>query len=587
MPLPSVNFTASVHRNMFADIIEGINLIWNNKFSEAESVFATKKDVNPRHALHYAEVAFLRSFITADTNDTETAVSRLKAAKKLAENNLKFYEKGAPPPSVTVADKGEFANLFLDCRVVFGDSLYMLAVLQLTRDSKLKGAFNMRKSWKVFEESLKVVQDAKEQPHHEELVRCLNFGAGFFFFAMSIIPQKFLKLVEFVGFRADRDLGLKYIRECHDAGGIRAPFATIVLLFNNLLLPRGLANPAKYLREADTLIKESLTKYPEGSLIQVMGSHCARKQCDIDGGIKFMEDAIENCRGLNASPLIYKYELANCFAMKLNWTEAAKHFEPLINEEKFQVRALCALQLAGCYHMMGERDKGNAVLSRVPSYVKKNSSVDPIVARQAARFLSNGGWFAAFELLYIRRDLAKMERSIPEILQLLEKQASNTNALKPVTVDINAKKGFAGFANKLSALSIGKPKKEEPVDHSIDDRAVYLLIKGALLKSAEKVDEAIECFREVIRLEPVLREKYLVPYCLFEIGESLYQKGNLKEAQEAMKKCNNISGYDWEDPLKVRLRVTIDQLKKGGIIDEDMEEEEAGAGPSIPTVAAN
>lgn len=57
----------------------------------------------------------------------------------------------------------------------------------------------------------------------------------------------------------------------------------------------------------------------------------------------------------------------------------------------------------------------------------------------------------------------------------------------------------------------------------------------------------------------------------------------MKEAQEAMKKCNNISGYDWEDPLKVRLRVTIDQLKKGGVIDID--EEEAGAGPSTPEVA--
>lgn len=305
-----------------------------------------------------------------------------------------------------------------------------------------------------------------------------------------------------------------------------------------------------------------------------------------------MEEAIDNCKSLNASPLIYKYELANCFAMKLNWAEAAKHFEPLINEEKFQVRALCALQLAGCYHMMGEREKANAMFKRVPAFAKKNSSVDPIVEHQAARFSNNGAWFSAFEMLYIRRDLAKMERNIPEILQLLEKQAGNTNALKPVTVDVNAKKGFAGFANKLSSLSIGKPKKEEPVDYSIDDRAVYLLIKGALLKSAEKVDEAIECFREVIRLEPVIREKYYVPYCLFEFGECMYQKGNLKEAQEAMKKCNNISGYDWEDPLKVRLRVTIDQLKKGGVLDADLDEEEAGAGPSVPevqptTVAAN
>lgn len=344
-----------------------------------------------------------------------------------------------------------------------------------------------------------------------------------------------------------------------------------------------MANPAKYLREADALIKESLIKYPEGSLIQVMGSHCARKQCNVDEGIKFMEEAIENCKTLNASPLIYKYELANCFAMKLNWAEAAKHFEPLVNEEKFQVRALCALQLATCYHMMGDREKSNAVLGRVPTYTKKNSSVDPIVAHQAARYLSNGGWFSAFELLYLRRDLAKMERDVPIILQLLEQQAANTNALKPVTVDVNSKKGFAGFANKLSALSISKPKKEE-IDHSIDDRAAYLLIKGALLKSAEKADEAIQCFREVIRLESLLREKYYAPYALFELGESVYHKGNLKEAQEAMKKCNNISGYDWEDPLKVRLRVTIDQLKKGGVTDLDEDEEVAGAGPSAPEV---
>lgn len=298
-----------------------------------------------------------------------------------------------------------------------------------------------------------------------------------------------------------------------------------------------------------------------------------------------MEDAIENCKSLNASPLIYRYELANCFTMKLNWAEAAKHFEPLVNEEKFQVRALCALQLATCYHMMGEKDKSNAMFARVPVIGKKNSSVDPIVAHQAARFLGNGGWFSAFELLYIRRDLAKMEKQAPEVLELLEKQAAYTNALKPVTVDVSSKKGFAGFANKFSSFSMSKPKKEEPVDYSIDDRAIYLLIKGSLLKSLGKVDEAITCYTEMIRLESVLKEKYYVPYCLFELGEAYYQKGQLKEAQDAMKRCNNISGYDWEDPLKVRLRVTIDQLKKGGVLDADLDEEEvAGAGPSTPEI---
>jgi hypothetical protein len=44
------------------------------------------------------------------------------------------------------------------------------------------------------------------------------------------------------------------------------------------------------LKEADELITEALKKYPTGSLFHVMGSHCARKQCNIDQGIKVGND---------------------------------------------------------------------------------------------------------------------------------------------------------------------------------------------------------------------------------------------------------------------------------------------------------
>ena len=139
-----------------------------------------------------------------------------------------------------------------------------------------------------------------------------------------------------------------------------------------------------------------------------MGSHCARKQCNVDEGIRYMEAAIGNCKTLGVAPLIYKYELANCYCMKLKWDIAATNFEPLVEAEKFQVlfisltsilpyspfyccadthkvRALCALQLAGCYIMTGQRDKGMAMFQRVPTITKKNSSVDPIVAAQAPK----------------------------------------------------------------------------------------------------------------------------------------------------------------------------------------------------------
>jgi len=265
--------------------------------------------------------------------------------------------------------------------------------------------------------------------------------------------------------------------------------------------------------------------------------------------------------------LIYKYELANCYTMRLQWEIAVEHFEPLVQEEKFQVRGLCALQLATCYVMTGQKDKATALFNNMPNIAKKNATVDPIAIAQSKKFLANGGWFSAFELLFIRRDLAKMDQVMPQTLALLEAQAANTNALKPVSAEKKEAKGFAAFTKTFSSITIGN--KKDNGDYTADDRAAYLMLKGCMLKSLDRGDEAVECFREVITLESLVKDKYYIPYTLYEMAESLYHKGDLKGAQDSIKKCNAFSGYDWEDPLKVRLRVTMDQLRRGGVLQEE------------------
>jgi len=347
----------------YEEIVVGVNLIWNNEFDEAKKLFATKKDTVPRYLLHYSEAIVVRSFITGDQRDTESAVANLTRTVDFAKN---FFEQ-AP-----VTDKWK-----IDSRVVWGEALYVLAILQLTRDSKVKGAFNLRKSWKIFEQCLKD-QKASTLKVSPELERCLHFGAGFFYFIVSIIPTNLLKFVELVGFHADRELGLQYMRECYTSGGVRSPYAAVILLFNNLLLPRGLADVTPYIKEAEQLLKDAVPKFPSGSIFQVMGSHCARKQCDVETGIKYMQTAIENCSKLGAQPAIYSYELANCYATKLDWASASPIFEKLIADEKFQVSAMCALQYATMLIMLGQPEKAQEIFEkRVPVLIvanKKNQS---------------------------------------------------------------------------------------------------------------------------------------------------------------------------------------------------------------------
>ena len=64
-------------------------------------------------------------------------------------------------------------------------------------------------------------------------------------------------------------------------------------------------------------------------------------------------------------PLIYRYELACCYCMKLEFAKAAEIFVKLIDAENFQVRAICAIQLASCYAVLGETSKKEAILKNM------------------------------------------------------------------------------------------------------------------------------------------------------------------------------------------------------------------------------
>jgi len=216
--------------------------------------------------------------------------------------------------------------------------------------------------------------------------------------------------------------------------------------------------------------------------------------------------------------------------------------------------------------MMGEPAKATSVWNKALGVsIKKGSPYDSVVLRQIKRYLTNGGHFSAFELLYLRRDLAKMLPIMPEVLKQLKDVAIRAKATESYKspLPVKAAKESKGFGfGSLKSLASGL-KKKEITDYSADDRASYLLLKGTILKALTKPDEANEAFKELLSFQEFIVEKLYVPYTLYELGESLYFQGNIKEAEEMMHKCGKFNGYDWEDPLKIRLKVTSDQLKKG------------------------
>lgn len=130
--------------------------------------------------------------------------------------------------------------------------------------------------------------------------------------------------------------------------------STLLLLLNNLILPRGLANPTNDLKEAQSLIKNALNVFPKSSVFYVMGSQCYRKLGDLDTSITFMEKALESCEhSVSSLPQNYVYELANCYTLKMEWRKALGFFEKVRNHSSFENACLASLQAASCLQLLG------------------------------------------------------------------------------------------------------------------------------------------------------------------------------------------------------------------------------------------
>lgn len=195
---------------------------------------------------------------------------------------------------------------------------------------------------------------------------------------MVQVPGTFLTILQALGFKADRDRGVRMLQTVHEHGGVRSPIAALVLLANYLFIPRALTDVKALLGHAGPVIRSSMVKYPyvagqqgklrsceesygrpsqaalvrgscvsNGTLFLMMASHYARKTGEVDDAIPYLMRAIDECDRLHLAPNVYWNELGLCHFMKLDWPRAAEVFERLVfsGDKEFEFKAFVALQL--------------------------------------------------------------------------------------------------------------------------------------------------------------------------------------------------------------------------------------------------
>jgi tetratricopeptide (TPR) repeat protein len=222
-------------------------------------------------------------------------------------------------------------------------------------------------------------------------------------------------------------------------------------------------------------------KYKNGAIFSYFEAQYYRKLGEGIKAVENLEHAIKVCDDLKIPPNLFNWDLANCYFMCLDWENASKVLEKILQstgkKKDFEFNSLCTLQLACSYQLMGEEKKAIAILKKVPEAVTKKGRYDKMALRKAQSILNLNSedmgtamYSAAFELLYFKRDIAHMlEEHLNQVQKHMQKLSSK--------------------------VDIKKIKKEQ-----MAAVASCLVIEGAVLRGLKKNDEAKKTFEKALTM---------------------------------------------------------------------------------------
>lgn len=370
---------------------------------------------------------------------------------------------------------------------------------------------------------------------------------------LSILPPALTKILSVLGFDADREQGLLYLRQVHDYGGRNYGNATFMLCLNYLFIPRALQGREKNLIEVKPILERTQSILSESGFFRFINSHYCLKSGDVSGAIENLQQAINILNeSMGSRPHNLLFELASCQLITFNFEKASEVLQQLLESEKeFDTKGISALALAVCKIKLGDKDGANQLIKNLEKYTSKNSRIDKFTLEKIDLFKQIQtedekhllALVSVFQIMYLRRDLANLTAQYAEPL-------------------------YQMFVEVCSAV-----KTDEKSKIHGDIQSGIAVVKGQFLRQIGKREESQEEFKRALTFDGKIKyEKQWVAFSYYEIAESIYLNevsGEtnatkkielLNEVKKNLEKCNKLSGYPFEEVLHSRAKLAQKQV---------------------------
>ncbi|XP_043933140.1 tetratricopeptide repeat protein 39B isoform X2 [Protopterus annectens] len=534
-----------------------LNLFLNNKFSEALSLLRPWSKDSVYHALGYSTILVMQAAMTFEQQDIQMGISTMKEALQTCQ---RFRKRNTVVESLTNLVSKQSADQLTDeemhAEICYAECLLQKAALTFVQDenmiSFIRGGLRIRTSYQIYKECHHVLLMTQGNQNKDEAYYQyeggVKLGIGAFNLMLSLLPARILRLLEFIGFSGNRELGLSQLREGAATPSLRAVLCVLTLLMYHTYIALILGTGEGNLQEAEELLEPYLSKFPNGSIILFYAARINVLKGNFESAQITFQQCIESQQEWKQIHHLCYWELMWCHTFQQQWLKAY-HYADLLAKESRWSKAIYVFQKAAVLSMLPDevvKTTGEDVVAlfrQVESLKQriagKSIPTEKFAVRKARRYMSSNPVklvLPALEMMYVWNGFT-----------IVGKRADLTENLL-VTVE-QAEKALNEETN--------------PTEFLVDDQCLVQLLKGLTLKHSGRLLQAELCFSQVIQNEKRIRyDHYLTPFSFYELGLLYKQQGEIEKAIRFIETAkSNYKDYSMESRLHFRIHAALNSLK--------------------------
>uniref|UniRef100_A0AAQ5WXF0 Tetratricopeptide repeat protein 39B n=1 Tax=Amphiprion ocellaris TaxID=80972 RepID=A0AAQ5WXF0_AMPOC len=456
------------------------------------------------HALGYSSILVMQATMTFEHHDIQVAMATIKEALNTCQ---RFRKRNSMVGSLSslISKQSNLQEEEMHAEICYAECLLQKATLTFIQDenmiSFIKGGIKIRTSYQIYNHF------------------CV-------FQMLSLLPQRILRLLEFIGFSGNRGFGLSQLRDGASSHSLRSILCALTLLFYHTYVSLILGTGEGNLVEAEALLEPYKHKYPKGSIILFYSARIAALRGNFEKARARYEECISSQQEWKQIHHLCYWELMWTHSYQQDWKQAFHYADMLCRESRWS-KAIYVYQKAAILSMMSEdeaKKTGEDVveLFRQVEGLKqrlagKSIPMEKFAVRKSRRYK------AANPVLLVIPALEMMY--VWNLFTIVGKRADCTEALL-VTIE-TAEEQLRNDPN--------------PSEFHPDDSCLVQMLKGLCLKHLGRLLQAELCFTQVLSSESRIRyDHYLIPFTLYELGLLYKQQGDFSKATAFIQNANTI-----------------------------------------------